>query len=282
MLSVIIPANNEEAYLGRCLEALLVQEPGADGTVGTGGVEVIVAANGCTDATVAIARDHLARFEARGWRLVVLDIAAGGKINALNHADSAATGGNRLYLDADVAMGPDMLRQLGAALDRPDPVYASGRLTVAPARTLVTRCYAALWQRLPFMRSGVPGAGLFAVNAAGRARWGAFPDIISDDTYVRLLFAPDERVAVDECYEWPMIEGFWPLVRVRRRQDRGVHQIAERYPQLMRNEGKDGVGPLDHLRLLAGLPIPYAVYVSVALAVRLGLGQRDGGWSRGR
>ena len=30
---------------------------------------------------------------------------------------------------------------------------------------------AAIWVRLPFMTDGVPGAGLFAVNASGRARW---------------------------------------------------------------------------------------------------------------
>ncbi len=71
-LSVIIPANDEEAHIGACLGALLAQEGVADGAL-----DVVVAANGCTDATVAIARGFEPRFAARGWRLEVLDIPEG-------------------------------------------------------------------------------------------------------------------------------------------------------------------------------------------------------------
>ena len=86
MLSVLIPANNEEGYIGPCLDALLAQQgPGLDG------MEAIVAANACTDTTVALARGYADRFAARGWRIEVLDIAEGGKPNALDHADAAAT-----------------------------------------------------------------------------------------------------------------------------------------------------------------------------------------------
>ena len=287
MLSVLIPANNEEGYIGPCLDALLAQQgPGLDD------VEVVVAANACTDATVALARGYTDRFAARGWRLEVLDIAEGGKPNALDHADAAATpmgpgpdrAQARLYLDADIVCAPEMLSQLVAALDREDAAWASGRLVVAPAKSWVTRHYARLWSRLPFMtRAGATGAGLFAVNAAGRARWDAYPRIIGDDTFVRLQFTPAERHDVGASYLWPMVEGFAALVKVRRRQDAGNREIREKWPDLFDREGKPDVPPGEHLRLFLGTPVSYLVYVSVAVAVRLGhrkTGQQA--WSRGR
>lgn len=277
MLSILIPANNEEAYLGPCLDSLLAQQE-----VGLP-VEVIVAANACTDGTVALARSYARRFDAKGWPLKLLDIAEGGKPNALNRADAVAEGENRLYLDADIVLSPPLLAALAKVLDREDPVYASGTLKVAPAASWITRRYAQIWMRLPFMAETVPGAGLFAVNGPGRARWQEFPKIIADDGYVRLLFAPSERIAVAPHFLWPMVEGFATLVRVRLRQDDGVREIAETYPHLLKNEDKRPVTGADHRRLFLTAPLGYAVYTSVALAVRLSrvLGMRRG-WSRGR
>lgn len=275
LLSILIPANNEADYIGPCLESVLAQ------TGVAGPVEIIVAANACTDDTVARARAFAERAGARGWRLEVLDIAEGGKPNALNRADAAATGGTRLYLDADIVMSPPLLGQIEAALARPAPTYASGQLRIAPAKSWMTRRYGDLWRRLPFMtRSGVTGAGLFAVNAPARARWGDFPPIIADDTYVRLLFTPKERVGVEASYLWPMVEGFRALVRVRRRQDAGGREIAAKYPELVANEGKPPVTPGDHLGLILTAPVSYAVYIAVSLAVRLDTSHQD--WSRGR
>ena len=188
----------------------------------------------------------------------------------------------RVYLDADIVCSPRLLSRIREALDRPEPVYASGELVVAPARSWVTRRFADLWRRLPFVTTDVPGAGLYAVNAAGRARWGTFPRIIADDGYVRLLFRPEERVSVDATFLWPMVEGFSNLVRVRRRQDAGIQQIAEIFPHLLANEGKSPVRPVDHLRLFLAAPISYVVYVTVRLAIRLGGQRRDRRWNRGR
>ena len=276
MLSIIIPANNEEAWLGPCLEALLAQEglePGA--------AEVIVAANACTDTTVAIAESYRPAFEAKGWPLTVLDIAEGGKLNALNRGDAAATGTARAYLDADIVCSPPLMAEIIEALSPERPVYASGTLVVAPARSWITHHYGRLWARLPFMTEGVPGAGLFAVNAAGRARWDRFPDIIADDGYVQFLFRPEERIKVTATYTWPMVEGFRALVKVRRRQDAGGRELREKFPELAANEGKRPVRGRDHLRLFCETPVSYLVYATVTVAVKLG-GRGQTGWSRGR
>lgn len=237
-------------------------------------------ANGCRDDTAAQARAMAEPFAARGWRLQVIERAEGNKLRAINAGDAAARGGLRVYLDADVICAPELLGQLRAALASDRPLYATGRIEVAPARSWVTGRYADLWVRLPFVQGGAVGAGLFAVNAAGRARWGAFPDIISDDTFVRLHFAPHERIEVPARYRWPMVEGFAALVRVRRRQDQGVADLARLHPELMANEGKARLGAGGALRLMAVAPVSFVVYLAVWAATRIR--RSDGAWTRGR
>ncbi|MDO5612142.1 MAG: glycosyltransferase [Paracoccus sp. (in: a-proteobacteria)] len=274
-LTVIIPASNEQDYIDPCLAALLAQDQAA------GRVQVIVAANACKDATEDKVRGWTGRFADRGWDLRLLSIPEPGKVNALNRAEAVADpAAPRVFLDADVICEPALLGQLRDALAVPQPRYATGTLQVAPARTGTTRRYARIWTELPFVKGGAVGAGLFAINAAGRARWGAFPDIISDDTFVRLNFTPDERVEVPARYIWPMIEGFGPLVRVRRRQDAGVTQLAKHWPDLLQNEGKASVTPGLLMRLGLTRPASMLTYLAVHFATRMDRG--DGGWSRGR
>ena len=271
--TIILPAHDEADYIHACLDHVLAQDH-------QGPVELILVANGCTDDTAARARAYAAGFAARGWQLRVEELAQGGKIGALNHGDACAGPGVRLYLDADIRMGPRLLSGIMRVLDVPEPRYAGGRLVVAPARSAVSRAYARFWQKLPFVTKGVTGAGLFAVNEAGRARWETFPQVISDDTFARLQFTEAERFLVDEPYERPLVEGFSPLVRVRRRQDLGVAEIARLFPDLPPRQGHVRPGKGELLRLAAGDPLGFATYAAVALAVRLGRNRQ--GWARGR
>lgn len=277
MLSVIIPAHNEADYIGPVLEALIVQTG-----PNISDIEIVVAANACTDTTVKVAQSYNAQITARGWRLTVLDITEGGKPNALNQGDAAASGDMRLYLDADVICEPELLSQIVDALDRPNPAYASGKFLITPPTSWVTKHYARLWTRLPFMTTGVPGGGCYAVNVLGRARWGQYPPITADDSFVRLQFTPAERHSVRASYVTPLAEGLNALVRVRRRWDAGSREIAEKYPELIANEGKPPMRPIDHLRLFLGTPISYLVYALVILVVRFGHPGKQTGWSRGR
>lgn len=321
MLSVIIPANNEAAYIGQTLTALLASrlprgettaagdrraepseapsaaavndagplEPVAQGTPACDARrqeaalrEIIIAANGCTDDTIGVARGFEAEAARHGWHLTVLDIPEGGKLNALNVADGVATGDIRIYLDADIIVSPELIAELQAALDRAEPAYGSGRLTVAPAQSWITRAYARIWQRTPFMTTGVQGGGVFAVNAAGRRRWGRFPAIIADDTYVRLLFAPDERLGVPASYLFPLPEGLERLVRVRGRQDRGVREVATLFPDLVDNDDKPRFGLRRAVTMALSDPVGFGVYGLVAVAARFRARRHAGAWERGR
>jgi len=273
LLSVIIPAANEEGYIAACLAAVFASHPVA------GGAEVVVVANGCRDATADRARAMARAAQVAGWGFQVLDLPQGGKPAALNAGDRAAVGDCRIYLDADVTVSPNVMAELASALAVPVARYAGATPRIPPAHSALTRVYARFWQRLPFVQSVAPGFGLFAVNAAGRARWSDFPALISDDTFVRLQFAQDERVQVPSLYDWPMIEGFAALVRVRRRQDAGVAEIARLYPYLLANEGKARLTKVGLARLAVQDPLGFAAYAAVSLAVRFG---KSGGWVRGR
>jgi glycosyltransferase involved in cell wall biosynthesis len=275
VLSVIIAARNEAAYIDRCLASLAGSE-----NIPEVSVEIIVAANACSDDTVQRARAHGKVFAAREWKLTILDLAEGGKVNAVSVAEEVASGQFLVYLDADVTCDPPLLRQLAASLAVPEPRYATGTISVCRADSAITRGYARIWIRLPFVQAGSVGAGLFAMNRAGRARWGKWPDIISDDTFARLHFTASERIEVPANYHWPMVEGLANLIRVRRRQNAGVTEVADLYPELLKNDSKDPVTPSLLLRLAASDPAGLAIYLIVHLAVRLR--SSTTGWTRGR
>lgn len=275
MISIIIPAYNEEDAISDCLDALLNQTlpPPA---------EVIVAANGCKDQTVPIAQSYANKFAEKGYAYSVLDVVESGKANALNCGDGAARYGARAYLDADIICSADVLRQIASVLERPEPVYTSGTMKVARAQTWVSRAYANFWSQLPFMTQGVPGAGLYCVNEAGRQRWDtfpdklsneggvrdlltddqweAFPDTFSDDGYVRLLFKPEERIRVEATYLWPITEGFDALMRVRRRQDANSASILHYFPELAENDDEKHVSVPQLLGMAIRAPLGFLVY----------------------
>lgn len=181
MTTVVIAAHNEGAVIGGCLDALLADaDPGE--------IEVIVAANGCTDDTVAVARARPG--------VMVVKTAVPSKTAALNAADAVATGYPRVYLDADIPASTATVRALAAALYKPGgPLVATGdrRLDVT-GRPLLVRCYFAIQDRLPVFDEGLFGRGLIAVSEQGRARFTQFPDVVADDLFLDSLFTPAERV----------------------------------------------------------------------------------------
>lgn len=183
LLSVVIPAHQEQRVIGRCLDSLRSQLP-------PGAVEVVVVANGCTDDTAAVARSH-------PLLPTVLELERGSKPAALNAGDGAATAFPRLYLDADVVLGPGALVALVEVLSggevhaaAPQPHFDTD------GRPWLVRSYYRTWQRLPFLRESPIGNGAYALSEIGRARFDAFPPLIADDLFVLRHFTAEERRAL--------------------------------------------------------------------------------------
>ncbi len=100
LVSILVPARNEEANIAACLEAALASRDVA--------IEVVVMDDGSTDRTAEIvrgfaARDPRVRLEAApplppGWT---------GKVHACARLAEAASGTHLLFIDADVRLAPD-------------------------------------------------------------------------------------------------------------------------------------------------------------------------------
>lgn len=113
-ISVVIPAHNEEKYIGKCLQAVRA----AADRVGPDVVETIVVANRCTDRTAAIAREY-------GAKVLTNDAKC---ISAIRNAGvRAASGCIVVTIDADSVMTPDALVEAREML-------ASGRYVGGGAR----------------------------------------------------------------------------------------------------------------------------------------------------
>lgn len=179
-INVIVPAFNEEAGIGTALSAL----------TGDTDLEIIVAANGCTDRTAEVARSFGVR---------VAEIAMPSKPAALNAADDIATGEVRVYLDADVPAGPRLIRLLAAAVAEPGIEAAVPRPVVdTSASTWPVRAYYRINARLPVFRGRLFGRGVIAVSARARARFPRFPDITADDMFLDAVVAAGEKAEIDQ------------------------------------------------------------------------------------
>lgn len=187
-MSVVIPAHDEAAVIGRLLAAL-VEHPRS------GELEIVVVANGCRDATVPAAR----AFEPA---VRVVQIVEASKIAALEAGDAAATTFPRAYVDADVLVDVPTLLALADALDDADrPAVASPRLEVDTTdASWPVRQHYRIWALTDYRSAGHIGSGIYAMSAAGRARFHAWPRVIADDRFVQQCFLPGERITIDEPF----------------------------------------------------------------------------------
>lgn len=222
-ISVIIPAHDEERVIARCLGALL-----ADATPGE--FEIVVACNGCTDATADVART----FDG----VKVLETPVAGKTVALNLGDGAATRFPRLYLDADIVLDTASLRLVARALTEGDALAAAPEMEMDyRLASWAVRAYYRVWRQLPYTREGMIGVGSYALSEAGRARFGPFPDVIADDGYVRMLFPAGERVQVAGARARVTAPArLADLVRIKTRSRLGGFELARRFPDLAARE----------------------------------------------
>lgn len=260
MISVIIPAHNEEAVLPRGLAAL---------TTGAalGELEVIVVPNGCRDRTADVAR----AFGTTHYPVTVIETAQAGKANALNVGDAAATGFPRIYIDADVVLPLEAARALVARLAKGDMVAVAPRAQLAlGASTWAVRAFYDVDRRLPSYHVGIGGSGVYALSAAGRARFGAFPEITGDDAFIRRLFKPEERMSVDGAYSVVTPpRNLAGLVAIKTRSHFGNYEINYRLPHLTCNVGSGNHRALAALAAQPALWPRLGMYAYVKVAARI-------------
>jgi len=257
MISIVMPAHNESAVIARSLTALISEAQ-------TGDLEIIVVCNGCSDNTAEIAR----RF-APTVTVVETDVA--GKANALNLGDSAAKHFPRLYVDADIVLGIEAIRQLVERLSKGD-VLAVAPTPIVDVRgcTRLVRAYYAVRDCLPSARHGLGGSGVYALSRVGRMRFKSFPAITADDAFVRLQFTPQERETLPSVTSTVFApRAISRLTAVRTRIYYGTFELARLFPALTVN-----AEPSNDRKLIALLKRPrlwfgLTVYLLVNTIARL-------------
>ncbi len=270
--SVVIAAHNEEAVIERCLEALT---RGA----APGELDIVVVCNGCSDDTADRARAF-----AYPVRVEETDVAS--KPNALNLGDGVARGFPRVYVDADVVVSHDAVAAVVAAL-------RSGRCLAAAPRIAVdlehasrpVRAFYRVWLRLPYHTTEMIGSGVYALSEEGRRRFGEFPDTMAEDTYVRLLFAPGERVSVrDHRFTIFAPRRFGDLVAVKSRARVGRHQLGVLFPDLHATDGNGFAATARRIvsspSVWPSVPVYYAVTLLSIVRARRLWRQGDVRWIR--
>lgn len=195
---------------------------------------MLVVCNGCSDDTAEVARKF-------GGPVRVIETEVPSKTHALNLGDASASGFPRIYIDADVVISMSAIRRITCVLaqgtvlaagPRPQHVFLSGT-------AWSVRAYYRFWTALPYIQEGMISAGVYALNQEGRARFNEFPNIISDDGFVRLLFRSDERAQVFDATSLvfaPLTLG--DLRKIKTRSRFGVLQLRGRYPEFAKREAR--------------------------------------------
>ena len=216
VVSIIIPACNEERVLGRLLDAL--DDPHLRRQL-----DVVVVCNGCTDGTVRVAEGHPLRPR-------VATLAEGSKHRALTEGDRLALAFPRFYVDADVEITAGDVMRLAEEFDGDVLAVAPERELRLPGSSWAVRAYYRVWERLPAVRDGLFGRGVLGVNEPGFERLVPRPAVLGDDLFVHSRFAKGERrivpAAISIVYGPQRLSD---LLRRRVRAARGNSELRERH-----------------------------------------------------
>ena len=104
LFSVIVPAHNEEQYIGKCLRAIRTAEEQTE----SGSVQIIVVANRCTDKTAEIAAQYGAEVIENQDKCIASIRNAGAK---------AAAGEILVTVDADTYIAPETFTEIRTLLE---------------------------------------------------------------------------------------------------------------------------------------------------------------------
>ncbi len=224
--SIIIPAYNEGRTITRCLSTLL------EGSL-EGELEVIVVCNGCHDDTAARARAFPTR------KVTVIETETASKSYALNLGDEHASHFPRVYLDADIQITIEVMRDLVELLATDQSVLLSAPRAVVDfnASDPFVRAYYRVWTQLPYFREAMVGSGVYAFSKLGRSRFGKFPEIVADDEYARRMVSPAERKSSKGTFRISAPRTIQSLLAVNSRVRAGMYELETKFPELSENRG---------------------------------------------
>lgn len=127
IVSIIVPAYNEEDSIGPCVKALQQTDYPEEKK------EIIIVDDGSTDNTYQEAK------KLTGESATILQKPNGGKYTALNHGLEYVSGEIIVTVDADSLLGKDTLKTIAGTFQQNESVGAvAGHLTVVNQRSVIT------------------------------------------------------------------------------------------------------------------------------------------------
>lgn len=147
LLSIIVPAYNEEKSISKVLDSLLEADYPSK--------EIIVVDDGSIDNTFAAASQHAKKFQEQGIHYSVISKPENsGKPSAINHGLLFANGEYIVTVDADSIVGRDALKIIVKYFQNPNVAGVGGNVKVLNRVGLLTNCQALeylvginLWRR---------------------------------------------------------------------------------------------------------------------------------------
>jgi len=259
LISIIIPAHNEERVIGRCLTALLQ-------SLNPEEANIIVVCNGCTDKTAKVV-------QSTAWDIQLIETPIKSKANALNLGDEHANGFPRFYIDADILISGEDVKKLAQELKKNTLLAASPVMKMELKDiSWVIKAYYKIWCRLPYVSQGTIGSGVYALSKKGRERFEKFPEITADDGFIRFLFSPDERGVVRTA----TFTKFPPrrlsdLIGIRIRSYFGTCELKKTFPELAARYYESNIGgTFFSLFKKISLWPALLVYTSISIYSRIG------------
>ena len=236
--SVVVPAYNGAAVIGRCLDALGSQ------SCASGCYEIIVVDDGSTDATAAAVDAWRSCHPEHLCRLV--QQANAGPAAARNHGAREAEAPIVLFTDADCAAQPDWIERMAGAFDQPDVAGAKGAY-LSDQQGLVPRLVQAEYEDRYDRMAGQEQIDFIDTYSAGYRRSvflenEGFDPIfttasVEDQEFsfrlaqkgYRLIFVPEARVkhlhdaSIAEYARRKYYIGYWKALLTRWHPERMVH-----------------------------------------------------------
>lgn len=133
LVSIIIPAYQEEKRIGRCLTSILSSS--------YRNLELIVVNDGSTDKTEEIVRGFMEKLEPDGPVIELINIPNGGLAHARNTGLRQARGQFIGFIDADDLIHPNMIERLAESLRQGNDLAVCGRLICTENGTRTLRQY---------------------------------------------------------------------------------------------------------------------------------------------
>lgn len=259
MISIIIPAHNEEKTIHKCIHTLL-----SDVDIQA---EIIVVCNGCTDNTKGV-------LEAFRHAITILDTPVPSKALALNMGDKNASHFPRFYLDADVLISPAAIKAIMDDMETDEAIYAASpypRFDLSKSTWFVKAFYK-IWQNNVFFLDDnrIGGSGVYILSKEGHKKLGKIPNVINDDGYIDVFFTNENKRRIKDCFSLVKAPStIIDVIKIKARGRIGLYQLNRKYPSLKQSKIESHQKFILRMITMPNTWLELLVYLLSNLAIRV-------------